>query len=533
MLIVLPSILLITSSIIIRILDYQKVHIGILWLLSVVGSVGALLVIGIIKWIEPGPLIFSMLNFDVFEGYQIIFKFDQFSWPYAIGITGLLASIVFTSSGELNESFHPTIWSNFLSITAVCIIVISASTPLALIISWSILDISELFIMIQISKDNKQIQRVIISYVLKTVGTFILLFAMVFNIQNLVIMDFVNLTGNTGLVVLLSICLRLGVLPIYIPYARKLEIQRGLLTILRLVIPATNLVILARMSETAVPYIYAPTLLLFASMAALFGSFMWLVARDELRGQSFWMIAFAGITIACVIRGKPYNSLPWGIAMLLCGGLLSLYSIRNWLLSVFIFIGFVNLSGIPFTLTSSGWEGIIIAPFNLMDIIILVSIVLLLTGYLHCIFKPGDKFIGKENWIKITYPFGLILILLTIIFESYLGWTNSFDLGMIWPGLLSLTISLLLIVVVYLLRRFLSRNLMKSTSRNPVITNIRPLMLNILELRWLLNILEYLYRFFQRMIVFVTEILEGDGGVIWSFLFLIIIITVISSRIFI
>ena len=52
---------------------------------------------------------------------------------------------------------------------------------------------------------------------------------------------------------------------------------------------------------------------------------------------------------------------------------------------------------------------------------------------------------------------------------------------------------------------------------------------NILELRFLMGILSPIYRTIQNMIIFITDILEGDGGVIWSIMFLIIIITVISS----
>lgn len=530
MLILLPILLLIITAVTIQLLSMQKSHIGILWLLAVVGSIGALISILLWKWIEPEPIVFTMLHFDLFEGVPIVFQNDHYSWPYALAIGSLLAAVVFTSSESINEDLNPTIWSSALLLSAVCIAVITSATPLALIIAWIILDLIELLIIIQTIKVNVRIQRVIIFYSFKTLGTFILLFTLLLNDINVSDLGFVELTQNFGIVAILSICLRLGVIPVYVPYLGNLGLQRGLRTLIRIGVPAANMVILARMSESAIPPNYAPGLLLFASLAAFFGSVIWLISNDEIQGQSFWAIAFSGITIACAVRGKPISSIPWGVAMILCGGLLSLYSIRNKIIAVLVVGGLISLSGIPFSLTASGWDGLIIAPFNMMDIIVLASISLLISGYIRFLFTQGETFAKKENWVKITYTFGLLIIIGSIIIESFYGWPDSLNAGMFWPGALSLLIAVLILLSVVIYKKFVPENITNVLLDNRILKNSKFILKRFFELEWLFLLIGYIYGLIQRMILFLTKILEGDGGVIWSFLFLILIITIISSR---
>ena len=508
----------------------QKSHIGILWMFAVFGSIGALVGILLWKWIEPEPIVFTMLRFDLFEGIPIVFQNDQYSWPYALAIASLLVAVMFTSSESINEGLNPRIWSSALLISAVCIAVITSATPLALIITWVILDVIELLITIRNIKINIRIQRVIIFYSFKTLGTFILLFTLLLNKINASDLGFVELTQEYGMVVILSICLRLGVIPVYVPYLGNLGLQRGLRTLIRIGVPAANMVILDGMSEWAIPSTYAPGLLLFASLAAFFGSVIWLISNDEIQGQSFWVIAFSGITIACAVRGKPISSIPWGVAMILCGGLLSLYSIRNKIIAGLIIAGLISLSGIPFTLTASGWDGLIIAPFNLMDIIVLASISILISGFIRFLFMQGDTFARKENWVKITYTFGLLIIFGSIILESFYGWPGSMDVGMFWPGVLSLIIAVLILLSAFVYKKFVPQNMTKVLLDNRILRNAKFILKRFFELEWLFLLLGYIYGLMQKMIIFLTKILEGDGGVIWSFLFLILIITIISSR---
>ena len=44
-------------------------------------------------------------------------------------------------------------------------------------------------------------------------------------------------------------------------------------------------------------------------------------------------------------------------------------------------------------------------------------------------------------------------------------------------------------------------------------------------LSWLYNLLGYLYSFFERLLYAFTLVLEGDGGILWAFLFLVLLIT--------
>jgi hypothetical protein len=86
---------------------------------------------------------------------------------------------------------------------------------------------------------------------------------------------------------------------------------------------------------------------------------MWLTARDELNGRPYWLITLAGMAVGCSIRGRPDAALAWGIALLLGGGCILLFSARRRSMMFIPVLVLLGLTGTAFHAFRQrlGWTG--------------------------------------------------------------------------------------------------------------------------------------------------------------------------------
>src|SRR5690606_31770558 len=101
--------------------------------------------------------------------------------------------------------------------------------------------------------------------------------------------DFRSASPQAGLYLLLAAGLRVGVLPLHLPYAGESVLRRGVGTALRAITAASSLILLARIPAGSIAPQYAPYLLMFTALAAVYGGWMWLRAPDELTGRPYWL----------------------------------------------------------------------------------------------------------------------------------------------------------------------------------------------------------------------------------------------------
>ena len=111
--------------------------------------------------------------------------------------------------------------------------------------------------------------------------------------------------------------------------------------------------------------------------------------------------------------------------MLLTGSLLFLYSARMRGTLALPLLGLLGLSGLPFTPAAGGWLGVLKGPINFWDLMLLISHILLLLGYLRFAVRPADKLRDMERWVQVIYPFGLGLLVAGQWLVGTLGWAGS------------------------------------------------------------------------------------------------------------
>ncbi len=528
-LLLLPVVLLFVAAVAILVLRRFRPGSGYAWLLAVVVCLAVWGLLIYFRFHAPAPVIFiNWLPVTQAVG-TVIFQLDTPAWVYTMSLAGLAAAVILTASARLHHNSNPSTWAANLAITAAGMLATLAGTPLALVLAWTLIDAIELVFILGAVSEKETSSEAVLAFSFRITGTLVLMGTMVLSRatgQELLLID---PRPDLSIFLLIAASLRLGVLPLHLPYIRELPFRRGVSTTLRIVSAASGLVVLGRLPVTVVSQVWYPWMLLFAALAAFYGAVMWLTSPNEIRGRPYWMIALGGLAVVSVTRGYPTASLAWGSLLILSGSLLFLYSVREMRLIFLPALGALAFSGLPFTPGGVGWQGLVVFPINYPDFIFWGVHAILLAGYIRHIFRPEETLSILEPWIKVVYPLGLGLLAGTTWLVAVLGWTDSRGLDRWWASLATV----LAAVGGWYTYRRLRPWWAAHPERTAWVTVVgRPILRvsnTLLRLDWLYLLVGFAYRLAQALIRALTVILEGEGGVLWVLVLLALLISLLQS----
>lgn len=515
MLILLPILLLILTALTLSILRLARPNFKYSWLIASGGAILALIAMFLWQLHLPQTLALPAWQLQAFFYYSPTWLADSVSWPYALSLTALALAIVLTSVVRANA--NPMAWAGMFMLTALGLLAVTAENPITLVLAWTAIDLMELVSMLLSVEREEQSEGVVVAFAARLTGTGLVIWASILSVTSGTWLSFSNIPAQAGIYLLLASGLRLGVLPLHLPYRHENTLRRGFGSSLRLVSAASSLVLLARIPASAVNASLTPYLLTLAALAALYAGWMWLRASDELTGRPYWMLGMASLAVAASLRANPTGSIAWGIALLLGGAYLFLNSTRQrsliWL-SLFTLWG---LTALPFSLTASGWSsGTQISA--LFWILFLPAQALLLAGFFRHSSNVGETSLESQlPWVKVIYQLGLLLLPLSQVLLGLWGWEGARQVGIWWAALTALLLSAGL---AWLAIMVLTRLTMPgATSRWG----------DVLRLNWLYRAAWGTYRSLGQVSQVVTSTLEGDGGVIWSFIILLLALSLLIS----
>ena len=513
----------------ILVLNRLRPGFGYAWLLAVVTVFANW---GLILYFRfnPPPAIILINWLPVTQSIgTLIFQLDTPAWVYTFSLAGLAAAVILTAAVRLKYRSSPATWAANLAITAVGMLATLAGTPLTLALAWTLIDAVELVFMLAAVPDRSLSAQVVMAFLARVTGTLVLLGSMALSKAGGQDLLLVNAPANLSIFLVIAAGLRLGVLPLNLPYFREFVFRRGVSTTLRMVAAASSLVLLGRLPATAVPVAWFPWLLLFASLAAFYGSVKWLISTNEIAGRPYWLIALAGLAVGSVIRSHPVASLAWGMCLILSGGILFLYSARERRMIFLPALGVLVMSGLPFTPAGGGWQGLVILPINLPDFIFLLAQVLLVVGYIRHMLRPEESLAGMERWIKGVYPLGLLLLALTAWLIELLGWPNATGLDHWGASVIAAGLAAGGWFGLGRLRTWWPAHPEHTAWLSVVARPVGAVLNNLFRFDWLYRLIEIAYLILQRFIQAVTVILEGEGGVLWVLVLLALLASLLMS----
>jgi hypothetical protein len=436
-----------------------------------------------------------------------------------------------TAIARRQQHSNTAAWSGSLIITAAGILSVQSANLVTLLLTWTAIDLIELGILLFTGQDKDTDNRAVFTFSMRVTGTILVLAAAVQSPQTWYSFDFFSAPTQSALFFLIGIGLRVGLLPFHLPYQAEPPMRRGVGTVLRLVTASTCLVALARIPSGVVETGGATVLLCITALAAFYSALSWVTSRDELAGRPFWITTLAALAITSVIRGFPQGAMVWGTVLILSGGCLFLFSARNLKVAYIPVLGLWGLAGLPFSPAASGWAGLTVGPVPILNGIFIASHVFLVLGYARHALKVGEPLNGMERWVQLIYPFGLMILPIIHLALGLGGWDGSRTVGVWWASLCSVFFSSLFGYGYY---RF-GYGLPAVSGPSPwnwwrtALGKVYVWITGALSLAWLYRLIGGFYRFLGRLVNIVTIILEGDGGVLWAFVLLILLLTILRT----
>ncbi|MCJ7622118.1 MAG: hypothetical protein MUO76_01350 [Anaerolineaceae bacterium] len=527
MYILLPVFVLVISGLVILIFNQLRPNFGYSWLISLGAAIITWILIFIMRWRSPDPIVLLGWNpIDEMTSF-LVFHLDLISWPYAFSIATLILAGLLTSAARLESDTGPKVWVASLIVSGSGLLAILAGSPTTLILAWTIIDLEELFIILGSVREEKMIRQAIFSFSVRVVGTMLVVIAMVYSRSHGRLLNLVEVLPDESIYLLIAVALRLGLVPIHLPYTKAFKYRRELGTMLRLVGPASGLTVLGHLSIPVLAVQWMPYLSLFIAMGVIYNAVRWLTEEDELTARPYWIVSITGMAVMCVLNGQNASSVVWGAAMILVGGVAFLYSARHPQIQYIPLLAGLGFAGFPFSPTSSGWKGLIVGSIDFVEVIIILAHFILMVGMLRHFVKPDDTYPGLDGWVRVVYPIGLLTLVLSHWLIGAWGWHGSYSAGFWWISLIQLV---LISLGVYLVNRY------KLITDNKGIVlgwlsvfnkNLGSPLSKLFGLNWLYGILLFVYGLLQKVVVILTTVLEGEGGVLWALLLLTLLISFI------
>lgn len=526
--VLLPVFLLILGGVVLLILGRTRTTVGSLWLIaSVLSFAEWLLMIGMRFRV---PASFEKANWIPGGASQdlIDFSITPANWILAFALISVLTCIMFTNALRLKPTNRIALIVGPFLLSGLILLSLMSTSPLSFLLTWSVLDILELGIMVAAARNEPILNKTIISFVFRVIGTFLALAALVM----------AGKSGNTGLVqaggtayvlYVLAAGFRTGAFPLSLPFSREETDRRSLGTLLRLASPVAAFAMMAQLPAAASFSGGLWILFLLSSLIAVYGAAMWLTSRNDLAARQYWILAFSGMAGICVLRGQSLGVITLGMIMLLAGGFVFAQDIKinfwNPLTALLLF----NLFGFPFTPSAGIWMNSQSAILIIGNVILLVSLSMIITGMIKFLNAREKSQLPAERWIRVFYLAGLFIILIS-------GWLpliwdrSSFSLypGWIWSvcllGVTTLGIALRSYVHIHPL-----------PEASPVgftlilLGKIGSLLRAFLGFEWLTTLVWSMYQWLGKVISFFNSILEGEGGILWALLFLALLASLLST----
>jgi len=526
MLTLLPILINIISAGTVFVLSKLKTNIGRVWLVSAILSLLNWGFIFALRWLFP--LKFQITEwFPIGEVYQrgILFQLDSFSWPLLIALCAVQTAVIITDSSRLEDIPSTNVWTGVFLIYSVGFLAVLSNSIITFFLMWALVDLLEFFVMIRTITKTELTNEVVVSYAVKTLGLMFLIISLLISFNLGTPLQLNQIDNQVGIFILISIGLRLGVIPFNLPFVSGSPVRRGLGNAIRMISVSTSIVVLLRLPLTGFDAPAQEILLTLTSLGILFGAIMWFTSSDELEGRPYWIITLAGFTIFASIQGEPLSILSWSLVLILSGSVLFLYSSRGRKLTIIPLIAVIGISGLPYTPAAVGWQGIFIEGNFLRNVINILSVSFLILGYLQHANYPSELLTHKEKWIWLTYPIGLILLILTHWFVLIFS-----DLELWVPGILIVSIIAFLIPLLFyfLLTRYMRASYYSEYFQD-VLRPFGKIFIQIVSLQWLYRIIWSLLNSLQKIVNLLANVLEGQGGIIWVIVFLIMLISLITS----
>jgi hypothetical protein len=478
------------------------------------------------------PFEFLLLQWQPAEIFPTSLKFllDEISWAYALSIITMLLAFMLTSiviensTKDSTNSASPTgwlVWASACTFVGMGLITIIAGNLITLLLSWMALDIFEIIFRIANAPPGSENSRITLLFSGRVASIIPIAWAWGIAAAEGLPTEYSLLAPQLSILLSLAAILRFGLIPIHLPPMVIEFEQPRLETLLRFVPAGSALVLITRVAKTGFdsePALYISTGLLFLGLV---GSIFWISSRTKSQKMPYYLLTLVAFVLYSAINSNVIATMTWGIIMILSAGLLFLYTKRDQRLQPLIAIGLFSISTLPL---SAGWYGVGVysGGISWVSYAYIIPHAILLDGYLLSMQQTGSPISGAQRLVWIVYPLGLVLLLLTQYIIAFLIFYSSTELGSNLPRLVdswpALAASALAGGLIFIRHRGLWINLERINQFDTELF-ISPIS----------RVFRVVFTGGRYATNLLDQLLEGRGGILWTILFLTLIVSILSG----
>jgi len=184
-------------------------------------------------------------------------------------------------------------------------------------------------------------------------------------------------------------------------------------------------------------------------------------------------------------------------------------------------LGFI---GLPYTFAASGWVGLLSDSPDFTSVVMILTHAFMVLGYIRFIVEADSSVTGLEKYARITFPLGLVILIQTILVLGLIGWPGVLTAGNLYGSLSSLA---LVGIGFFISWRFGFH--LQADAQPPgfplyrLLTTILGFFRKVLSLSWVSALVRRAYDSLSGLALFFNQIFEGDGGILWSVVFLLVL----------
>lgn len=512
MLTLLPILSLLVSGLLIALLGIFRPRFAYHWLIAFFGALTA----WVSLWVLRGRLPLAQSLLESSPEYlplpSLGVTFDAVSWPLALAVATVGLAVLLTDVSRAAGSSW-VVWAGDLGLIALGITAVLANTPATMLFAWTLVDAIELVILLRQVRREDIRRSVLVFFTTNLLGTAAAVAAVIATASSGSVFEFDSITPLAQIYLLIAVGLRMGVFPLQTAFLYDVRYQRGQGTLLRLIPPAVSLSLMVDAAGVQTLSNWRGLMLFFSVLSAVYGAVVWARARDELQGRIYWIIATAGLAFSAAIQSHQRAALAWGLVMLYAGAYLFLSSVRTRRMLPLSILALLTITTLPFTPSASGLS--LYEPFHVFLILLPLAQVLLLVGYVRYMLMETNPLTGVEPWVRVAYIIGLALLPITHIASTYLAPSLPAENALLWP--------LILVVAIAGLGVLAYRQKVSIPDR--VFLQLD----KVFSLRWIYQVIGWAFAAVERLVSGITFILEGEGGVLWTLVFLVMLLSLLGQ----
>jgi hypothetical protein len=524
-----PILLLLLFALVVFFLGRFRLSLGSTWLLTATAVLVIWVGFIILRFILPGALTITDWNPIGVGSNALVFQITKQNWIYGFLLLSLLVGVIFTDTVRLKQGDSLVTWTGSLVLAAVGLLAISSKSFIVVVFTWTLIDITEFAILIRVINHPRVHQAAMVELVARIGGTLLTIGGLSIAQANALTLENTLITSGYFFIILLGTILRLGVVPLHIPFTANLPIRRSLGTILRFASPLAVISFLAQITPPEISGSNLSVIIILALITSTYGAIRWVIAKNELVGRPYWMLSFSGLIVLSIINQQIETLIALTTIMVVTGGFEFLHSYPSKWVKVLGNVMLVALIGLPFTPSALIWKDMISSSGLLTSLWFAVTLGIIFVGTFRHINRSRPQQNDVELWMRFFFVVGLTLLFIVPWLAMTWDFQKYYSAGFQFLSIVGFLVSGFGVLI------FLSK-LGSKVGQSKLLARPRQgfeIALKaagvFFEFEWLIRLSQLIFSWTTKPIGFFVTILEGDGGLLWALLILALLSSVIIS----